>query len=433
MLTVTRLCRCIFFIALCLPMTVHANKTIQSMIVFGDSLSDTGNTTHLLKSLRQDESPAFLVRPLKVFVINKMTEYANDYYVPQAVLDAGIGMVSNYFDTELAPLLTSIIGKIRLIPVLPGKPYWQNHFSNGRVWSEYLAPMLSIDREDLSFFSNQAFAGSWAVSYDYQLTVWNLIRHPIGTLKTLIVGKLIPPSLGITVQAYLLMYQSLDEQAAYFVFTGGNDYINVLAFEDNYNPAVMSAYIDNVLNGIASGVRKLTTAGARHVVIMGIPDVGLTPKFARTSDKTVLSDAVKLHNKRLAALVETWRQAAPAVDFLFIDVDKLLQNTLGNASNYGFTNVSDACIDVKFPMFDAFATSPFANNFILQYAQVLQYRDANFAPGERNYNLCDTPQNYLFWDEVHPTTRAHQYLAYDICEILKANGYQADCQKPSNI
>lgn len=433
MLDFIRLCRWFSLALLCIPLTVQAGKNIDSMVIFGDSLSDTGNTTHLLKSLRQEESPAFLVKPLKVFVINKMTEFANDYYIPQMVLDSGIEIVTNYFDTELGPLLASIVGKVRLVPILPGEPYWQNHFSNGRVWNEYLAPMLAIDREDRIYFSNQAFGGSWAVTYDYQLTTWNLIRHPLGTLKTLIVGKLIPPSMGLTLQAYLLMNEKLNERTAYFVFTGANDYLNVLSFEDNYNEAVMSVYIDNVLDGIASGVRKLTQKGARHIIVLGLPDIGMTPRFVNTSDKPVLSAAIKLHNQRLLARVESWRQASPEVDFLYIDVQPLLQKALDKPQDFGFSNIRDACIDVKFPMFDALASSPFANNYVLRYAQVLQYQHPDFVSQEKNYHLCDAPQNYLFWDEIHPSTRAHEYLAYDICEIMKANGYQTDCQKPTNI
>ncbi|KTD15967.1 phospholipase/lecithinase/hemolysin, lysophospholipase A, glycerophospholipid-cholesterol acyltransferase [Legionella lansingensis] len=428
----TRMCYWLCLVVFCFPMTLSA-KPIKSMVVFGDSLSDNGNTTHLLKALRQDESPAYLVRPLKVFVINKMEEFANEYYVPQVVLDAGIEIVTEFFDTEFGPFLANLVGKVRKVPVLPGDPYWQSHFSNGRVWNEYLAPMLDIDREDAKFYSNQAFGGSWAVTYDYQVTTWNLIRHPLATLKTLIVGKLIPPSLGLTVQAYLLVNETLDENAIYFVFTGANDYLNVLFFEDNYNPSVMSSYIDNVLDGLTSGVHKLIKAGARHVVIFGLPNIGETPKYVHTTDKPVLTAALQQHNERLQKRVEEWRQASPEVDFLYIDMQQYLQKALLDPQKYGFSNITDACIDVKFPMFHAFANSPFARNYVLQYAQVLQYRDGQFGPNEKNYHVCDTPENYLFWDEIHPSTRAHQYLAYEICEAMKAHGYKASCQQPANI
>lgn len=68
-------------------------------------MSDNGNTTHLLKSLRQEEDPAFLVAPFKIFVINKMIEFANDYYVPQMVLDAGISAVTDFLIMIWLPIL----------------------------------------------------------------------------------------------------------------------------------------------------------------------------------------------------------------------------------------------------------------------------------------------------------------------------------------
>ncbi|WED43067.1 lysophospholipase/glycerophospholipid:cholesterol acyltransferase PlaC [Legionella cardiaca] len=429
----TRMCYWLCLVVICAPLSLFAAKPVKSMVIFGDSLSDNGNTTHLLKSLRQDESPAYLVKPLKIFVINRMEEFANDYYVPQMVLDAGVEIVTNFFDTEFGPFLANLVSKVRKVPILPGDPYWQNHFSNGRVWNEYLATMVGVDREDLNYYDNQAFGGSWAVTYDYQVTTWNLIRHPLGTLKTLIVGKLIPPSLGLTVQAYLMMNGTLNDKTVYFVFTGANDYLNVLFFEDNYNPAVMSIYIDNVLDGLAAGVRKLTSAGARRVVIMGLPNIGATPKFVHTTDKPVLTAALQQHNERLQKRIAEWQKASPEVDFLYIDMEQFLQKALVNPQKYGFSNVTDACIDVKFPMINALANSPFARNYVLQYAQLLQYHDRQFGLKEKNYHVCDTPENYLFWDEIHPSTRAHHYLAYEICEVMKEHGYEVTCQSPANI
>lgn len=423
-----RMCRWLSLVLLCVPLLTNASTPVTSIVVFGDSMSDTGNTTHLLKSLRQEESPAFLVAPFKSFVINKMIDFANDYYVPQMVLDAGIGVVTDFFDTELAPYIANLVSRVKLVPILPGKPYWNSRFSNGRVWNEYLAEMLSIPMVDEAFYTNKAFGGSWGATYDYQLTVWNLIRHPIGTIKTLIVGKLIPPSLGLTVQAYLLGNRSLDNQSVYFIFSGFNDYLNILQFDDNYNPTVMSVYVDNVLDGLSSAVQKLEHAGAARFVIMGIPHLGDMPKFVNTPDRDVLNAAADQHNARLEKRVADWQKLYPKADFLFINTEQSLDSALANPAKFGFTNVKDACIDVKFPMLGAFANSPFARNYVLQYAQVIHYKDKQFAPGDTNYTVCDTPEQYLFWDEIHPSTRAHNFLAYEVCSAMKQHGYSVNCR-----
>ncbi|MBI2786143.1 MAG: SGNH/GDSL hydrolase family protein [Legionella longbeachae] len=422
------------FWALCffIPCFSFAATPVKSMVVFGDSLSDAGNTTHLLKSLRQEDDAAFLVAPFKIFVVNKMVEFAEDYYVPQFVLDSGIAVVTDFFDNQLGPCLASLVSKIRLVPLLPGKPYWNSRFSNGQVWNEYLAQMLSIPAEDGKIYLNRAFGGSWTATYDYQLTVWNLIRHPIGTIKNLIVGKLVPPSLGLTVQAYLLEHATLHNDTVFFIFSGSNDYINVLFFEDNYNPDVMSSYVDNVLAGTSASVMKLMKAGARHFVVMGLPHLGDTPRLVQTTDREVLNNAVDMHNERLQNRMQEWAEVYPDANFLYVDMGAYLAQALNNPEQYGFTNTTEACIDVKLPMYNAFRSSPFAHNYVLRYAQVLQYRDKSFAEGENNYQVCDNPDSYLFWDEIHPSTRAHSFLAFEVCNAMKQHGYEVDCKNPIN-
>ncbi|STX52823.1 phospholipase/lecithinase/hemolysin, lysophospholipase A, glycerophospholipid-cholesterol acyltransferase [Legionella busanensis] len=423
----TKLCRILFILSFFLPIMVKAEVPVKSMVIFGDSLSDTGNTTHLLKSLRQEESPAYLVYPVKVFVINKMTEFADEYYIPQILLDTGIDIVTDFFDTGVGPMLASLISKVKKAPILPGEPYWQDHFSNGRVWAEYLAPMLYIDREDKRYFVNNAFGGSWTVTYDHQLTVWNLIRHPLLTVKNLIVGKLIPPSLGLNIQAQLLINKNLSDEPVYFVFIGGNDYLNTFRFEDNYEPTKLSAYIDNVIASLDYSLQKLVKAGAKRFVILGVPSVGVAPKYNNTADSELLNFVSQTHNERLAHKVTEWQSTFPDADFLFIDIQPILFKAIENPALFGFKNVTDACIDVKFPMYKALKDSPFKGNFVLEYAEALQYQDKSFSPNEKNYHVCSNPDDYLFWDEIHPTTKAHLFLADEICLLMKAHGYKANC------
>ncbi|KTD57469.1 lysophospholipase/glycerophospholipid:cholesterol acyltransferase PlaC [Legionella shakespearei] len=425
-----RMCRWLFAALFFFTSFSFASMPVKSMVVFGDSLSDIGNTTHLLKSLRREEHPAYIVAPFKKFVINRMIDFANDYYVPQMVLDAGISVVTDFFDNDLAPYIVNLVAQVRLVPILPGQPYWKSRFSNGRVWNEYLAEMLSIQKSDEDAYLNRAFGGSWAATYDTQLTVWNLIRHPLTMIKTIIVGKLVPPSLGLTVQAYLLEHQQLNDQSVYFIYAGGNDYINALAFEDKYDPTVMSNYIDNVLDGLGSSVLKLAYSGARRFVILGIPHVGETPKFINTNDREVLNAAAEKHNERLALRVAEWQTQYPDADFLFINTETYLERAVNDPQQFGFNNVTEACIDVTFPMLNAFVHSPFARNLVLNNAHVLQYRDERFAAGENNYHMCDDPDSYLFWDEIHPSTRAHQFLAFEICTAMKEHGYEVTCKAP---
>lgn len=433
MVAKTRIGRKLLFALLLATPLINFATPVKSMVIFGDSLSDIGNTTHLLKSLRREADPGFLVAPFKTYVINKMNDFANEYYVPQVVLDAGISLVNDFFDHEVAFYMTDLISKVNLVPIIPEKPYWDYRFSNGRVWSEYLAEMLSIPQHDEKTYVNRAFGGSWTATYDYQLTVWNLIRHPIVSIKNLIVGKLIPPSLGLTTQAYLLEHPQLNNESVYILFSGANDYLNVLQFEANYEEAAMSKYIDNVIDSLAAILFKLEHAGAKQFVIMGLPFLGETPHYINTTDREVLNAAVEKHNERLQQRIAQWQNLYPKADFLYVDMQSYLTKAVGNPEQYGFTNTRDACIDVVFPMFSAFANSPFKNNYVLQYAQVLQYQDKRLAPGQKNFNVCSNPDSYLFWDEIHPSTRAHKFLAYELCTAMQDHGYEVTCTDPNSI
>jgi phospholipase/lecithinase/hemolysin len=415
-------------IILSMPLLGNSAIPFNSMVVFGDSLSDTGNTTRMLKSLNKDENPDFLVRPFKAFVLNKMVQFANDYHVPDVILDAGIAKVSSFFDNGLGPMLVNLIAKIQKVPLLPGEPYWESRFSNGPVWNEYLAPMLAIKNGEENQFVNMAYAGSWAATYDHRLTVWNLIRHPLQTLKNVVVGKLIPPSLGLSLQAYLMDNPILDSRNIYFLFSGANDYVNVLQFGNEIDRKEMSLYIDNVVNSIDTSVKALAKAGAEHIVIINIPPVGSTPRFLNTEEASFLNASIEKHNKRIEKRLAGWEEKMPRVKFTYVDVNSYFEKARQTPEAYGFTNVDEPCIDVKLPLFRALSASPFAKNFVLNYAHTLQYRDARWAMDEKNYTVCEAPDTYLFWDEIHPNTRVHQYLALEVCDVLKANGYAVTCQ-----
>lgn len=419
-----------FIICISFSFSLHAGGPLRSMIIFGDSLSDTGNTTKLLRALRQEDNPAFLVRPLKMFVVHRMEDFADDYHIPQSILNAGVALVDDFFDHELAPMLVNLISEVRIIPVLPGEPYWQDRFSNGRVWSEYLASMLHINTDNEHSFDMHAFSGSWATTYDYQLTTWNLIRHPIETIKTLIVGKLIPPSLGLGVQSWLLMHDRPSADDLIFILSGANDYLHVLTFEANYDRAVMSDYIDNVLDGIEYSMRKLIYKGAEKLVIMNLPDVSKTPRYIHTSDEPYLRAAVQTHNERLSMRLENWKTEFANVQFVFIDIPKLMGEIADNPHSYGFTITDKPCIDVKLPMFNQLG-NVFSNNPSLDTAQVVAYQGPFLGSERHNYHRCKNADEHLFWDQVHPTTKVHQWFAYKVCNVLEDAGFPTDCKVPS--
>lgn len=412
--------------------TAKAEKVnINSIVVFGDSLSDNGNTTKLLKSLRQVDDPSFIVAPLKNFVFRKMDDFANDYYVPTVILIAGKQVAREFFDIELAPFLAGIVAVIKTVPIIPEDPYWHHHFSDGKVWNEDLAKQLGLNTMDPDEYYNNAYGGSWASTYDHQLTTWNLIRHPVVSIKNLIQGKLVPPSLGLEITAYLLNFGKADPDKLYYIFAGSNDYLNMLQFEDNYNPAKMSKYVDYVVDGLLYSSKRLIKAGATKVVLFGVPDIGIAPLFNKTMDSEIITKACDWHNERLQNKIEVLRNKYPDVKITFVDTQKIFTKLYSHARDYGITNTSDACMDVPLPGFAFSNDSPsykaFGYNYVLEYTQYLKVSNG-LGGFSKNFDMCSDPEHYAFWDRVHPTKKVHTALAAEVCDVMQADGYNLKCK-----
>ncbi len=368
-----------------------------------------------------EEDPAYLVSPFKTFVFRKMDDFASAYYVPQSVLMSGKKLVEEFFDIQLSPLLVSIIGTINQTPIFPESPYWTHHFSNGKVWNEYLANKLNLNLKDEAEYYNEAFGGSWATTYDHQLTTWNLIRYPVWSLKNLVQGKLLPPSLGLEIQAYLLNFGEANPNGLYFIYSGSNDYQNMLHFADNYNPKYMRQYVDYVISGITYSANKLIKSGVKHLVVVGVPDLGALPRFNQTTDRDILTRVSKLHNEQLKKAILEIEKASEDVKITFIDIQAILAPLFKDALNYGFTNVTEACLDAPLPTYAFTDDSPyhkvFGENDILEYVQSM-HQNTQLGNLQEALTICNDPKQYAFWDEVHFSTKLHKYIADKIFEKI---------------
>jgi phospholipase/lecithinase/hemolysin len=131
-----------------------------------------------------------------------------------------------------------------------------------------------------------------------------------------------------------------------------------------------------VANGIANvlvTVQTLAGLGAEHILVANTPDLALTPAFLGSPLAPDLAAATSAFNANLAAQLHALDQVLPA-EIIQFDVDAAFARLLANPGAYGFTNTTQACVD-------------------------------NLSSG-----LC-SPDEWLFWDGVHPTTRTHEVLA----------------------
>jgi thermolabile hemolysin len=210
--------------------------------------------------------------------------------------------------------------------------YWEGRFSNGPVWVEYLAAPERLDAP----LKNRAFGGAETSS-------------------------LTPPGLVQQVVLYAADADPFSPDTLFVVWIGGNDHLN----SGRTAPSAVN-HIEDALEGLAR-------IGARHLLVLNLPDLGAIPDFRDAPVEAAQATAFTLEfNAALDNMLAAFSPAHPQVALYVFDAYGLSLAVSNDPAAFGFANATDP--------------SPnFGQNF------------------ERT--------GYVFWDDKHPTTEMHALLA----------------------
>ena len=259
----------------------------SGLVVFGDSLSDTGN-----------------------FADTAEDEFGLRY--PGPVFDYTNGRFTNGDDTS------------------PGTVTYQG------VWHEQLCRLflgLSTARPSLDGGTDYAFGDAETTTGQRAVSISDYLDIHIDNL-------------GRQVSNYLNQ-RTPDSAALFVVWAGAND---LFAAEDAKNPtssSVNAAAITAAAN-VTSNVERLARAGAYHFLVNNLPPLGATPDYnqhpgaaARLNDAAVaFSDAL---NTDLDDLTNRLADDGVAIDLKRLDVYALFNRLLATGgAPYGFRNITDS-------------------------------------------------------------------------------------------
>ncbi|KTD23193.1 GDSL family lysophospholipase PlaA [Legionella londiniensis] len=265
----------------------------------------------------------------------------------------------------------------RQLPVSP--PYYSGRFSNGPVWIELVAKNY-YPNDTGSHLQDYAFGGAGVLGEGEDSD------DSLFTLQS-------------EIESYLLAHQDkADEQSLFVVWIGANNY---LAIPDDWEAA-----IKRVNSGIKSSLAKLANKGAKHILVVNLPDLGRTPIARDFEAIEVLTAYSKRHNAVLAQEIEHLQSLYPDVQWVYLDVDKILGDVFTEPEKYGFTNITDTC-------YEALMDEPSGQETILRMVSRVKPKIE-----------ADACTGYLFFDPVHPTAPAHQIMAEKAKEILARAGIE---------
>lgn len=241
-------------------------------------------------------------------------------------------------------------GNLFALTGLPPAPaYFDGRFSNGPLWIEYLAAEMGLGTDQVQNF---AVGGATTGRENY--------HDPSGGLPG-VLDQLdqFEASLG---------GRRADPRALYTVFAGSND----IFLEPD--PAVA---IGRAMQNTALAVHRLRLLGARRIMVVNLPDLGLTP-YGQAVGAGPLSALSAAYNGNLE-LVLAQLNAAGA-EAILLDVAGATQRVVNDPAAFGL-------IDVTTPAL---------------------YTGTSGA-------------GFLFWDQVHPTTEGHAIFADEAWLLLQQN------------
>jgi phospholipase/lecithinase/hemolysin len=149
----------------------------------------------------------------------------------------------------------------------------------------------------------------------------------------------------------------------FMVWGGPNDFTTNGLSTQTADAAV--GYLMGIVNGLQS-------IGVQHILVPGMPDLGKTPRFADHGLGTIGTQLSAYFNAELVTALQ-------GKGVLFFDTFDFMDAIIANPGAYGFTDVTDPCFD--------------------------------------GVNVCATPNTYLFWDDLHPTTYADSLLASGFYQV----------------
>ena len=249
----------------------------------------------------------------------------------------------------------------------PGAPYFQGRFANGRVFTELLGNNLALvatSPASVKSSLNFAFGGATAGG--------------AGTL---------PPSMAVQIGLYQARAITPTRTDLFTVFFGANDLIPVLSAPTTaLNPANLDVAGAATAATVAGGVQSLVGLGAKNIVVVGLPNLGATARSVALGS-TAQAFGLRVSsafNAELRTRLGAIAASAPAADvnLVYIDVQSLLDRVILDFRALGFTNAT------------SFAIAP-----------------ASAGGG-------GDPAGYVFFDDIHPTTKTHALLSGAVVEAL---------------
>ena len=268
----------------------------------------------------------------------------------------------------------------------PNPPSFHDSFTNGDVAVQQLAKHLGLNANPSLWVTNfqdvHGLFPGFTPGTNYAVAGATSAKQAVGG----------PTGINLPQQVGAFSYAvggAAPSSALYVIDIGGNDVRN--ATLQGTGPGAIAAGVIAELGAISA----LESEGARHFLVVDVPDVGAIPEFnlydpSQAATATLLS---QLYDTDLEAGLAALSQPKGASVKLF-DLYGYNVNLLANASKYGLTDTVDPC-----------------------YTDTPVSAATTSGCGTNAKNIS----HFVYWDQIHPTATV---------QALWAQGMEAAVPEP---
>ncbi|MBM2885071.1 GDSL family lipase [Chromobacterium phragmitis] len=238
--------------------------------------------------------------------------------------------------------------------------YYQGRFTNGFTWPEFLASPSFMDTTLVNMAEGGAVASRHSISPAF-LFVSNMARQIKGV--------------------------RFQESDIVFLALGSNDY---MTFGKTNIAKVISTHDKNI--------KKLISAGVKHIIVVGVPDLSKTV-YAHSQDRAPdyrprMEELSTNHNIQLREKISQLQNEYASIGLFirFFDIQARFEELTDLAKQTGYETTKNFCegyINLK------------------DWAKITSESKLN------------TDHHYIFHDQVHPSQEVHQILASRMFNFIR--------------
>jgi phospholipase/lecithinase/hemolysin len=261
----------------------------------------------------------------------------------------------------------------------------------GQVWTQ-----------DVAQYYGNTLNAAFTIGFDHKLSAQGGLGYAEGgatvatpatdyDFLTDVIGNVEMP-VNQQVSSYLGTYGSFNSGQLVLVWAGANDVLRA------GNPPAATSTVQTAATTLAQVIGQIVQNGATHVVVVNVPNIGLSPKGLAASDGGAnLTQLSQLFNATLNAALQSAGLQGKVIQ---IDSYTWVNQMIANFQANGFTvsNTAQACDPSKTPDDTSLLCSP------------------------ATYVASNADQTYMFADDLHPTTHLHALFAQYVEQQIAASG-----------